>query len=533
MYPLFLRAGDIMKADKTKLVRVAILLSACLFLNMQTSSFGIENTGKCECCTCHHGSKMPKEIKDGTVLTIQDCISIGLKNSPVIKKRKYALDIAKSNVGIAKSVYFPTLNAGVGYGQINNSNNKHLESVYRELPNVGVSLSKMIWDFGRSSARIKMEKFYQIGAEYEFMDSVCSTVFDIKTRYYDLLKAESTLETKKINYSVNDKIISDMKQMIKEGKASRADLLNAQTQQYQIKLEIIEAEDAVKNAKENLNNSMYFLDAPNYVIEETNSYDDSYRRETNPYKLVSHTKSTTYKIQTSKNDTIHPNFTYKQAVDLAYKNSPDLKVLISTKNAMEQALLAVKRTYYPELSGNIGYNFLNTKEFSNNNMVIGVSLTSSLNPMEFKHSLDGAHAQVSLAQTEIDKFKEDLYFNVRKSLNTVNKCYEQIPVAKSRLTTSVSNLEETLKQYKNGKMDQLELLYARNAYCDAMDGYVDAIYNYNIALIDLEISMHYHLIDIHDRTEHAIKYHDDDIIDNFNNIMDCDKHDNHQEHHKK
>lgn len=523
-----------MNTGKTKIIRVAILLSACFFLNMQNNLFAIEYNHKCDCCTCHEGSKPPKEIKDGTVLTIQDCISIGLKNSPIIKRQKYALDVAKSNVGIAKSVYFPTLNAGVGYGQINNSNNKYLQSVYRELPNVGVSLSKMIWDFGRSSARIKMEKFYQIGAEYEFMDSVCSTVFDIKTRYYDVLKAESTLETKKINYSINEKIISDIKEMIKNGKASRADLLNAQTQQYQIQLEILEAQDLVKNAKENLNNSMYYLDAPDYLIEETNSYDDSYRRETNPYKLVSHTKTTTYKIQTEKNDTIHPDFTYKQAVELAYKNSPDLKVLISTKNAMEQALLAVKRTYYPELSGNVGYNFLRTNEYSNNDLTLGVSLTSSLNAMEFKHSLKGAHAQVDLAQTEIDKFKEDLYFQVRKSLNTVNKCYAQIPIAKERLVTSVGNLEDTLKRYKEGKMDQLELLYARNAYCSAMDGYVDAIYNYNIALINLEISMHYHLIDLHDRTEHAMKYHNEDIIDKFNNIMDCDKHDHqHQQHNER
>lgn len=505
---------------------IKILLFIALLINCGMTAYSIE-AHTCDCCTCHSGSKFPKEIKDGTVLTIQDCISIGLKNSPVIKKHKYALDIAKSNVGIAKSVYFPTINAGVGYAQINNSNNKHLESLYRELPNVGVSLSKMIWDFGRSSARIKMEEFYKIGAEYEFMDSVCSTVFDIKTRYYDLLKAESTLETKKINYSINEQIISDIKNMIKNGKASRADLLNAQTQHYKIQLEILDAEDAVKNAKENLNNSMFFINAPNYEIEETNSYDDSYRREKNPYKLVSHSKTTTYKIQTSKNETIHPDFTYQQAVELAYKNSPDLKVLESTKNAMKQALLVVKRSYYPELSGNVGYNFVHTKEFGNNDLTLGVALTSSLNAMEQKHSLRGAKAQIELAQSEIERYKDDLYFQVRKSLNIVNKTYAQIPVAKERLKVSVDNLEQTLARYKSQKMDQLELLFARNEYASAMDGYVDAIYNYNIALINLEISMHYHLIDLHDRTEHAMKYHNEEIIDNFNNIMDCDRHDSH------
>ena len=515
----------------TFLRKLAIFLIITIISINGSITFAEEHP-HCDCCHCHEGSTLPENIKDGTVLTIQDCISIGLKNSPVIKKHKYELDIAKSNVGLAKSVYFPTISAGVGYGQINNSNNKHLESLYRELPNVGVSLSKMIWDFGRTSARIKMEKFYQIGAEYEFMDSVCTTVFDIKTRYYDVLRAHSIVESKKVNYEINNKIIKDIKQMISEGKADRADLLNAETQQLEIKNEIIEAEDILKNAKENLNNSMYFLDAPLYTIKETQSYDDGYRQKCSPFKLVSYTKSQKLKLQAEKKEIIRPNFSYKEAVDLAYKNSPDLKVLESTKKAMEQSLIAIKRSYYPELSGNIGYNFVNTNKFSNNDMTIGVSLTSSINGMEQKYNIRGAKAQIELAQTEIDKYKEDLYFTVRKAVNTVNKATEKIPVSKKQLSTASENLDLTYTRYKENKMDQLELLYARNAYNKAMEDYINSIYDYNIALIKLEIAMHYHLIDLHDRTQHALKYHDEDIIDNFNNIMDCDKHDHHEELHK-
>ena len=506
---------------KTKAAFV-ILLVAGFIIN--SSVFAIEDEGHCDCCKCHSGSGMPKEIKDGTVLTIQDCISIGLKNSPNIKRQKYNLDIAKSNVGVAKSAYFPTIGAGVGYGQINNSNNKYLESVYRELPNVGVSLNKMIWDFGRTSAKIKMEEFYKIGAEYEFMDSVCSTVFDIKTKYYNVLRAQSILEAKKINSNINKNLINDISQMFKTGKADKTALLNAEAKQFEIENEILEAEDELKNSIETLNNSMYFLNAPKYVLQGTSSFDDSYKNDCSPYKLVSEKKTTKLKIKTTKTDTMLPDFGYDEAVDLAYKNSPDLKVLISVKQAMEQALLAVKRTYYPELSGNVGYNFINTNRFSNNDLTFGVSLTSSLNAMEFKHSLKGAVAQVDLAQTEIDKFKKDLYFQVRKAINIVNKTKEQIPISKQRLSVATENLELTKNRYKENKMNQLELLYARDTYNNAMEGYIDAIYNYNIALINLEISMHYHLIDIHDRAEHAIKYHDDDIIDKFNNIMDCDRH---------
>lgn len=478
----------------------------------------------CDCCHCHQGSRPIKEIKDGSVLTIQDCISIGLKNSFLIKKCKFDLDVAKSNVGKAKSVYFPTLGAGVGYAQVNNSNSKHFESVYREMPMVGVALNKMIWDFGRSTANIKMEEFLKIAAEYEFMDSVCSTVFDIKLKYYDVLRAQSVLEAQKTNSDINKKLISDIKQMIKEGKADRTDLLNAEVQQLKIDSDILEAQDALLNAKETLNNSMYFLNAPNYEIEKTVTYNDRPNLSDSHFKPVSNVRPK-LKGKASKEELVYPNFTYDEAVEIAYKNSPDLRALEAVKSAMEQALLAAKRSYYPELNGSVGYNFLNAKNFSNNDLTFGVSLSSVVNPMALKHTIKGAAAQVELAFGELEMVREDLYFKVRKALNTVNKSKAQIPIAEKKLETASENLDYTIERYKQNKMDQLELLYAREGYYDSMVDYVDAVYRYNIALIRLEIAMHYHLVDIHERAEHAIKYHDEDIIENFDSIMDCDRHD--------
>ena len=509
-----------------KIILIIVALLGIFVCDFRKSVFAIEEKSHCECCKCHENSTLPKVITDGTELTIQDCISIGLKNSPNIKKKKYDLDIAKSNIGIAKSVYFPIFGAGVGYGQINNSNNKYLQSLYRELPNVGVNLHKMIWDFGRSSALIKMEEFYKIGAEYEFMDSVCTTVFDIKTKYYDVLRAQSLLEIKKLNLSINSNLISNISRKVKSGTAEEADLLNAQTQQYIIQSDIIECEDLLKNSIENLNNSMYFVGAPDYKLVRTGSYEESYKDKSNPYKFVSNKKPSKFYAKAKNDSFVLPSFTYDEAVEIAYKNSPDLKVLFSTKKAMEQSLLAIKRSYYPELSGDVGYNFVNTNRFSNNDLTLGVNISSSLNAMELKHSLKGASAHVKSAENEIEKFKQDLYFQVRKSLNIVNKSKEQIPLANEQLKKAEANFEKTINLYNNGKKNQLELLYARCEYISAMENCVEKIYNYNIALINLEISMHYHLIDIHDRTEHAIKYHDEDIIDKFDNIMDCDKHDN-------
>ena len=53
-----------------------------------------------------------------------------------------------------------------------------------------------------------MEEFYKIGAEYEFMDSLCNTIFDVKLRYYELLRAKALLKVAQENVNLNEKFLT-------------------------------------------------------------------------------------------------------------------------------------------------------------------------------------------------------------------------------------------------------------------------------------------------------------------------------------
>ena len=55
------------------------------------------------------------KIEKDSIVNLKDCIKIALENSPLIKKYKYNYGVSKSNVGIAKSAYFPTIGVGTGY----------------------------------------------------------------------------------------------------------------------------------------------------------------------------------------------------------------------------------------------------------------------------------------------------------------------------------------------------------------------------------------------------------------------------------
>ena len=64
---------------------------------------------------------------------------------------------------------------------------------------------------------------------------------------------------------------------------------------------------------------------------------------------------------------------------------------------------------------------------------------------------------------------------------------------------------------------------ARKDYVSSMTDYVDALYNYNIALIQVEMAMHYHIVDIHHRSEHAMRYHSEELINHLNKVLNCDE----------
>lgn len=448
----------------------------------------------------------PVDIHDGSVLTILDCVSTAFKNSPKIKRQKYNLDIAKSNLGIAKSQYFPVINIGAGFYNENNSDNNYYNSHYRELPSVGVSVNKLVWNFGKTTAYIKMEEFYKIGAEYEFMDSLCNTLFDVKLRYYALLRAKALQLVAQNNVEINENFLK-----LAQTKR-RPDIKTAELNLSESEIKLLEAQNEYKNAKIDLNNSMYLDSQPDYTIKDTHTF--------------SYGNDYAYNGKSNRSEAFIPmtfTFPLDKAVEIAYDNSPDLSVLVATKQAMEQNLLYIKRTYLPDLTANAGYGFNNSNQTANNSFKVGVNLSSSVNLMELKHSIKGADAQLSIADNEIELFKKDLYFEVKKALNNVDKYQNQIPTAKMEVEQSLENLHLVEEQYKSNQLNYVALQDARKDYTNALTKYIETMYDYNVSLIQVEMAMHYHIVDIHHKSDHAVHYHSDELIKHLNEVLGCDE----------
>lgn len=440
------------------------------------------------------------KIEKGAVLTLNDCISIALNNNPAIRNARYNYGLSKSNVGIARSEFFPTLGVGTGYKFNDTSTNRY--TMNTNTYSVEATLNQLLWNFGRTNAHIKMQKFYMIADEYMFYNSVRETTFLVKQRYFEVLAARATMFINKAYVDINERNYLRTKAYFEEGLKSKIDLVNAEVTLSDSKISLVESEKTYKNALVNLNNSMYVSRAPLYSIEGTEGF--NVQNNLAPVDLTQITKpddkeinKLSVNVKDAKLSTAVEKleyltnyevsefpYTFEDCIKMAYENRADLKAYNSTLDAVKANLLYTKRLYYPALSANAGYGWRDTNSTSSFN--VGVNLSSSLNIMNQKYQVDAAKYQVDIAENSLNQLNQDIYFEVQNAYINMVQLEKQIPLLSVKVRQTLENYELAEGRYYVGLGDYIQLQDAKVNYNNAQVSYIETIYKYNVARANLE-----------------------------------------------
>ncbi len=450
------------------------------------------------CITPCFATEKAAVIQKGAKLTMSDCIRIALDNSPLINKAYYNYHISKNDEKFAKSAFFPTIGVGTGYNYNATKNNRMSNN--NDVYTAQASLSQLIWNFGKTNSRIKMQKFNKIAAMYNFDDIVLDTIFGVKTNYYNVLATKATMDINRAYVQINERNYQRTKAYFDEGIKSKIDLVNAEVNLSDSKVTLVNSVKAYQNAIVKLNNSMYVAHTPEYEISTTETF--NFKNKEIPVSLtkISEKKDlskapdpisdATLTSKVEKMDVIETfNFkpfpyTFEECVELADKNRPDLKAYDATLQAMKQSLLYIKREYYPELSASAGYNYRD--QYNQNSLSVGLNLSTSINIMGKKYEIDNGKLQVELAQNEIDLLKQNIYFEVQDAYVNMVQLEKQIPLLAVKVKQTYENFELADGRYAVGIGDYIQLQDARVNYNNAQNSYVQTVYNYNVARANLE-----------------------------------------------
>lgn len=440
------------------------------------------------------------KVEKGSVLSLTDCIGIALHNNPAIKNARYNYGISRANVGMARSEFFPTIGVGTGF-TFNDTSTKQYNRGTNAYT-VEATLNQLLWNFGRTNANIKMQKFYLIADEYNFENIVRETTFAVKERYYEVLASRAAVMINRAYVDINERNYLRTKAYFEEGIKSKIDLVNAEVTLSDSKIALIQSENSYKNSLVNLNNAMYLSNAPTYLISGMEGFnlkdnvapvdlakvlkpsdnDGSYLPvNVNDAKLTSAVEKlevlTDYELEEFP-------YSFDECINMAYKNRADLKAYNSTLDAVKENLIFVKRNYYPELSASAGYGFRDTNR--TNSFNVGVNLSSSLNIMNQKYRVDAAKYQVDIAENALNQLNQDIYFQVQNAYINMVELEKQIPLLSVRVRQTLENFELAEGRYYVGLGDYLQLQDAKVNYNNAQHSYIETIYRYNVAKANLE-----------------------------------------------
>lgn len=447
-----------------------------------------------------------QEISRGDVLTLDKCIEIALSNSPVVQKAKNQVKIAKSSVGVAKSAWTPFIGAGVGFNGSNSRIDSHSYSEHYLSTNA--SLSQLVYDFGKTNANIKMEKFYLISAEFELNYVQLETIYAVKQAYFSVLAAKANRDVQVQNVEINERQLDQIKSYFDEGIKSRIDFINAEVNLSDAKYSLLEAQDRYCDAMATLNKAIFVSNAPEYSItplEKFNSESDVI-----PVTMI-HSHNTSHEHEELHEEEMHEitltgiikeneivkdhilnkfDKNFDEIYKYAIENRPDLKSYYAIQDAMSEALKYTKKSWYPEISANAGYNYSRNDGSNHNSFSYGADLSiPMINPFRVKNEIDIANSQLDNAAEDIRHLLHNIYYDVQLALCETKIFENQIPLVLNRIRLAKENFELADGRYLEGIGNYIELQDARSKYLNAQQEYINTVYQYSLARAELDFVM--------------------------------------------
>ncbi len=458
--------------------------------------------------------QMKAEVNKTVEYSLEDCINIALANDPSIKIANTQKDIANSQVGLAKAGYFPNLtvgngftsqhnkNSGSGGGFYNQGGSTSSDNNYYQL-NLGVN--QLIWDFGSTIARINMQKYNKESVGYDLENTILNTIYRVKLAYFEALAALANQDVFERSVRINKLNYERTNALFKEGLKSKIDVVNAQVYLTDAEISLLNAQGQYQNAIVNLNNAMYYPDAPDYTLKNTESF--NFQR-TKPQKTqvnvntIQKSGSKEYEqtaILTSgiEKQDILQDYKFQpliipvdEAIQKAYENRPDLKSLLMVERAQKESLKAIKRSYFPVLSASSGYNYRKNSDVSNTGFNIGVSLNfPTLNFMDMKYSIEQGKSYLQMAEENIDLSKKNIHFEVKNNYVNMVVLQKKIPLMAQKVQQTLENFELADGRYTVGLGNFIELQQAQTNYNNAQLSFVQAVFDYNVAKEQFQKSM--------------------------------------------
>jgi Outer membrane protein len=125
--------------------------------------------------------------------SLNDCIDIALNKNPGLLASKQQVQKSYFQIGEARSGYFPEIDLSLGYQR--SYQESRIGNEYSKNYSGQLSLTQTIFDFGRTSKKVDIQRELFKATEWQDRDTILGIIYNVKDAYFNLLKAKKQRET--------------------------------------------------------------------------------------------------------------------------------------------------------------------------------------------------------------------------------------------------------------------------------------------------------------------------------------------------
>jgi len=403
--------------------------------------------------TAYHGS-----INTNKIIEVDDCVKIALEHHPAIKAAMSNAEVYKSKIAQAWANYFPTFSAGISYSrndmQMSNFAFPIQEYDMFYAPNVSGNL--LLFDFGKTKAQADLAKRTYESAQYSLQTSINTVIYNVKQSYYNLLFAQQQVQVYEDTVKDFTLHLEQAKAYYNIGSKAKIDVLTAEYNLGNAKLNLIKAKNTLKIAYVQLSNAM--------GMPEYSDYDVTDNLTTKAY-----------------------NINVDEAVNTAYETSPELLAAKKKADASELLVRSSKRAFTPNVQGFASYSRGGKRVDTDYGYQFGAELSyKTVNLLLLKKQVDEAKAAYKKDLADYETSKQNIYFSVKEAYINLTNAQESIVVAKLSMDQAKEQYDQASGRYKVGLGDAIELKDAETTYRNSQLAYYNTLLNYHVSAANLE-----------------------------------------------
>lgn len=410
---------------------------------------------------------------ENLTLNLDEAIEMALENNHDTRKALLEVDKAQAAIDEAYGYAYPTVNitsqfhrflkkpkmlfdmsamGGQGTSEVSLSQTNNFEAT--------ASFQQILFSSAVFTGIGASEDYYNLSKE-QLKSQVNNTVFDVKKTFFGVLMAQEAYDILESSFDNAKKNLENVRAFFSQGLAAEYDKIQAEIQVENIRPQLLEAENQLKNAKNGLKLILGLDNESDITVQGKLEY--------NEVNLES----------------------YSKLKSIALQENYDLRTLNSKINLDQAQIELSESEYWPTLAlfGNASYNAIDDDFdfFTYTSSLIGINFSMNLfQGGRTFHKRQQNEISKMQTETQINQLKEYLSMDIKTKLNEIERVQSNLEAQERNITLAEKAYSMAEVRYKEGAGSQLEVLNADIALKQAKTNRLNSVYNYITALAEID-----------------------------------------------